>query len=268
MAPMSPGPDPQALRSSSRPTQETNIVDAAWELLAANDERAGFDLTWTTLAASAKTTESTVRYHLKHGHLLIGIAERLAHEIEQNGKYYARTYTDLFRDLPRMDKGSRAEIAQRFRERFGNILRHEIEDDQRFSGVLFTLTTRVDLVGHGDADVVRDRQDQVSEIVRAAYETRQESYGRFYDMFCHLVKRTYVHDLDRTRFAVNAFLIGVSMQARLNAMVDDDELADSVMRIFWAHTKPTSDEAQDIEADFLLAALPRFSARGGDGTGS
>jgi AcrR family transcriptional regulator len=74
--------------------------------------------------------------------------------------------------------------------------------------------------------------------LRAAHEEQQELFRKSYEMFCRLSGREFVDGLERTQRAIRAYLEGVIVLRRFDAGPPDDEIVDTVLRLFLVTTKP------------------------------
>jgi AcrR family transcriptional regulator len=87
--------------------------------------------------------------------------------------------------------------------------------------------------------------------LRSMWNAIQDEYAKVYDAICEATNRTYVTDRDRTRNAITAYLEGINTHRRFGVVVDDAEVVDVVIRLFYITTRPSDGAAIDVDTELF-----------------
>lgn len=232
------------------PTGRDALVDAAWRHLVEQDGLARLGLSAAKLAREAHLSESTAAYHLRTGNVIDGIARRVVDDLMRTGAENSVEYQLASKLLPDLEGENATQVARQARRLLGRVLRLDLDDTRGSDRVWYALVAIADI----DRASLGEKVDLVERLAEA-HDASQRPYEAAYDAFCAIAQRTYVHSRERTMRAVNGFLEGVAVQARYGrGPEDDEELIDTVVRIFWAHTKPLDGPVHDLDQE-LFGAL-------------
>ena len=250
----------------SRHTQE-EAVKAALEVLGEGppDLAEKLGLTGAAVARRLGVSSGTVNYHFgrKAGdtltpNLVAAVRQQLVAEARRNADDYRKAAHDL---------RAGARVAGR-----ALVRRVLLEDlaDFRIDGKS-SLSTRGRerlyylMLALSDLDVERTKLDYAAEL-KNSMSLSQNLYEQVYDDFCEVSNREFITDRARTQRAINAYLEGVEVHGRFGAGPDDDEIVDTVLRLFYITTKPSAGADLDIDGD--LFGLPSFPETGSVGAHS
>jgi hypothetical protein len=89
-------------------------------------------------------------------------------------------------------------------------------------------------------------------LTRAHIESQRE-YEDIYTQFCELTGREFIDGIERTQRSINAYLEGVNLHQRYGQQPPDEEVLDTMLRIFHATTKPIGREAIDVYEELFGA---------------
>lgn len=92
--------------------------------------------------------------------------------------------------------------------------------------------------------------------LRTAHEEQQKLFRKSYEMYCRLAGREFVDGLERTQRAIHAYLEGVIVLRRVGAAPSDDEIVDTVLRLFLVTTKPKGGIDIDVDQQLLPPQPP------------
>jgi hypothetical protein len=94
----------------------------------------------------------------------------------------------------------------------------------------------------------------------------QAAYQPSYEEWCRVSGRTFIVDAERTQRAVYTYLEGVALLRRFDYAPDYREIADTVLRIFHATTRPVDGEPIDVDAELFGDPRPDTTPRAAHNT--
>jgi AcrR family transcriptional regulator len=251
----------------SRARQE-EVVKAALEVLGEGPRRLAEKLGLTEAAVAERLgiSPGTVNYHFgrREGgtltpNLVEAVREQMGAEVRRNVDDYRKAAHDL---------RAGARVAGR-----ALVRRVLLEDlaDFRVDGKT-TLSDRGRerlyylMVALCDLEVNRTKVDYAAEL-NDSMSLSQELYAQVYEDFCEVSNREFITERERTQRAINAYLEGVEVHRRFGAAPDDDEIVDTVLRLFYITTKPSAGADLDIDGDlFGLPSVPETRSVGAHST--
>ncbi len=225
------------------------VAVAAWRLLGERNDLARLGLSAAKLAREAHIAESTASYHLSNGNVLDGIARRIVDDLTRTGDENSAEYQLTSKLIPNLEGANATQIARQARRLLATVLRLDLDDGRDVERIWYALVAIADL----DREALGKNVDLTARL-QEAHDANQRAYESAYDAFCAITGRTYIDSRERTMRAVNAYLEGVSVQARYGRGPEsDEELVDTAARIFWAHTKPLDGPAHDLDQELFGA---------------
>ena len=249
-------PDDRAPRQAAAGREA--VAAAAWRLLGQHDDLARLGLSPAKLAREAHVAESTAAYHLSTGNVLDDLARRIVDDLTRTGNENSAEYQLASKLIPNLEGANATQIARQARRLLATVLRLDLDDGRDVERIWYALVAIADL----DREALGKNVDLTARL-QAAHDANQRAYESAYDAFCAITGRTYVDSRARTMRALNAYLEGVSVQARYGRGPEsDEELIDVAVRIFWAHTKPLDGPVHDMD-DELFGALAEAIVAGG-----
>ena len=218
-------------------------ADAAWKRLTDHDDLARLGLSATKLAKEAHVAETTAGHHLASGNVLNDLARRLVEEMEQSGRENSAEYQLASKHIPNIEGDNATQIAKQARSLIGTVLQLDLEDSRFGERIWYALIAIADL-----DPTALGKNVNLKERLQEGHDANQRGYEAAYDAFCAISEREYVHSRERTMHAVNSYLEGVAVQRRFGrGPQTQDELIDTVVRIFWAMTKPRDGALHDVD---------------------
>lgn len=236
------------------------MIDAALRLIADGGCTSEFGLTFAAVARESGEPTSKVSYHFGEPpkrNLRQMLAELVTDEIHAEAAANADAYA--------MAAGAIADGAGNVgRKIVARAILGDLEDFDATEGSSDQLRGRERfyylMLAMADLAPEKSGVDYKRFLARASTDA-QAMYVKIYDEFCRVTNREYVADGPRTQRAINAYLEGVSVQRRFGAAPLDDEVVDTVVRLFHATTKPIGGADVDIDAElFGLPHEPRTAS--------
>jgi AcrR family transcriptional regulator len=239
--------DPESSRKSRSKATADAILDAAFDLIAEGYGLDRLGLTREEVCRRSGQLTGTFDYHFgpkTRRNLYRELVDRLRDRLVEAARGSTKLYEFSFDRLERLSqKGALrilvGEAILRDARAFGpdNVHRSAVARERLF----YLLIALCGLPPEKTGGI------NYQERLREAHEARQAVYGGLYDQFCRVLGREYVAGRDRTRRALNAYLEGVMVHRRFGAGPSDDEVVDTVLRLFLVTTKPKGGDDVDVD---------------------
>lgn len=238
----------------SRATEE-GILRAALAVLGDGPPGlAGLGLTQEAIAEKVPWSPKTVSWHFGKGArrpLQQALAEFVRRQIIDEA---ARNAEDYAKAAQFMRDGARVNGREMLRQvLLDDLADYQADDTAGTRGrerLYYLMLALCDLAP-------RDTGVNYARVLRATTVETQAGYAPVYDEFCSAAHREYVVDRDRTQRAINAYLEGVVAHRRFGMAPSDDEIVDTVLRLFYATTKPVGGADISIDSDLFGSAPPQ-----------
>ena len=231
--------DTPAARDGRRQTHK-QIVDAAMAMIEEGRGLADLGLGPTEVAERAKIPRRTYADHFGSKgkqRLQEALAARF-HEwavktAQQNQEHYQQAFTAW-------------EYGTHTRGTLKAAIKHDLTDWQGpdFARRFFVMLALADL----DSEIAGTNYKHW--LARAHRESQRE-YEHLYEALCEMTGREFAVDRGVTQRSMNAYLEGVNLHSRYGEQPSEDEVADTLLAIFHATTKPKGGEAVDVWAQLF-----------------
>ena len=112
---------------------------------------------------------------------------------------------------------------------------------------------------------VADDARPLARRLRQFHGTAKDIYEGAYKAFLEVLNRRLATDVtyDQLYLAISGYLEGVQLYRRQGVAIDDDLIAMTVMRIFWAHTAPIAGTERNLVQELWRGVKPMRPSRGG-----
>jgi hypothetical protein len=100
-----------------------------------------------------------------------------------------------------------------------------------------------------------DEEPRIARRIRETFKEARATYQPVYERFLKLTNRKLAPNvtLDQLYLSVSGYLESVTLYRRANIKIEDEIVADTVMRHFWAHTDPVNKSGHDPIAELWSA---------------
>jgi hypothetical protein len=223
------------------------IIDAAVSMLRDGDCLLDLGLTRKDVAENAGVSPGTVDHHGGMAQVRREVARRVQQHFEEVATKSRRDFDTLAAAVK--DAGdTRPKVLAMFGRTF--VQRSLLQSFEAYENIDYrAFLLFVALADKQASDV------NYAEVLRDLHRQRYEAFESLYGLLCDLTAREYEVDKDRTIRAIDAYLDGVLLQQRYEPKLRDvGEIADTVIRLFWATTKPVLGEAHPIDRDIFSLA--------------
>jgi hypothetical protein len=203
---------------------------------------------------AAGVKPNTVNYHFGKDGVAV-LEDEIARHIGEEIVREANTNADLYRQLIELAEREDAS-PQLLRAQLERALKRDLDDfwsdDDKPRSVVGRERFYYLMVALCDLERPVDYASHLKESVTTAQATYQPSY----EEWCRVSNRTFIEDAQRTQRAVYTYLEGVALLRRFDHAPGYREIADTVIRIFHATTRPVDGEAVDVDAELFGGPPP------------